>query len=254
MPRKYFMGLLLIGFLLATLPTPALSQPSFTVGSGFDLFQTIPDLTTFDGNSFFGIPIEGFDFGDGVVGTGGADTIIERTDPATVTGAGQTATIDIELVALQLRSVNLIDDNFHYLTLQTARTAEEEVAQGAGSASTGSMNITFDDQLGGIWSTSFFDVFFDIRTGGLDGVIIGSNSQSMNSSGNIWSRISNPYATLIDGVNNNLIGDNGSDFWTSGIVHGGTHAITQDIPEPGSLALLGLGLVGIALVRIRKKL
>ena len=70
------------------------------------------------GENFGGVALGGFDIGDGngIVGTGGAD--------------------------------------FYYVTLQPARTDEEEDAQG------------------GFWSTSFFDVFVDIRIGALNGSIL----------------------------------------------------------------------------------
>ena len=175
------------------LAAPTVARAGFIVSEGFDLFQTI-DGTQFDGVDFEGVPLGEFDFG-GTIGsknTGNADTIVQRLGPASVVAAGQTVVIDIELVALQLRSVAPVDWgaglDFHYVTLDE------------NSASLGTMAITFDDMEGGTFDAAF-TVFFDIRIGALDAAIIGSDSIDIVNTSDPWGRIPPQSAVIIDGVN-----------------------------------------------------
>jgi hypothetical protein len=107
---------------------------------------------------------------------------------------------------------------------------------------------------------SFFDVFFDIRLGSLNGPIALSNELSLSSSDNPWDHVAPPGAFLIDGVNNNLNGNNNlNDFWPGGLPFGppvqivevhpgglGVHVVTTATPEPGSFVLVGMGAIGLA--------
>lgn len=249
----------LIFFSLCLLFAFSSISEGLTVESGWDLFVTQPgtNLAGFFGpgsEPFEGVPLGGFDFGTGLENVGSTDTIVERLGPAVVGGPGETATIDIEIVALQLRSVAPIDVgggmvDFLYVTLQNQ------------IPSMGTMDIKFDHQYGGTFD-SLFDVFFDIRFGALSGPVIHSDFLLMTSSGNPWGRIAPSGATVIDGVNHNLKGDGTieHDFWPGTlpdgtnpgpVVHdasGAGHHVVEN-PEPATICLLGLG--GLLLRRKR---
>jgi len=85
------------------------------VAPGFDMFETEPG-TKFQGDDFKGEPFNKFDFDGtnngafsinviGIQDTGTADTIVKRLEVASVPSTPDSDTIDIELVALQLVSV-----------------------------------------------------------------------------------------------------------------------------------------------------
>ena len=180
--------------------------------------------TIFRGHAFEGKQLGESDFardpgepfsiqGTDIHETGTADTIVLRLDEASVPSIPGSDTIDIELVALQLVSVEPIDlgaglDD-HFVTLQSIH---------GGPASLGMMEITFDDANGGTFD-SFFDVFFDIRIGAVDGPIIISDELRLESSNVPWSRTPEPDALLIKGVNHLLSPemDNSEDFFPTGI-------------------------------------
>ena len=229
-------------------PGAAQADP-IVVSAGWDLFVT-QDGTSFQGVAFEGVPLGTFDFG-GTIGskaTGDADTIVERTEDASVAGAGLSATIGIEIVALQLVSTAPVNfgagEALHYITLQT----------GAGNESTGTMIIRFPNPDGGTFDSSF-TVNCDLRIGALNGTILFSDSPTMTSSDNKWERLSPPGALEIEDVNYLLDGSTtAEDFWPVNVV---THIAPSETvhvvqaPEPATLGLLALG--GLALVRRRRK-
>lgn len=237
---KHVVVLGIVGVFVGVGPTNT-ARAAVVVNPGFDLFESVQP-TTFAGVSWEGVPLGTFDFGGtiGVQNTGTTDTIVQRLDPASVPSAPPStasAPIPIELVELQLVSVAPIDLgaglDFHYITLDTI------------SPSTGEMTITFDDANGGIFS-SFLDVDFDVRIGGLNGPIILSDILQLSSSNVPWGRIAPPGALTIPGVNHLLNGvDNATDFWPAEFteVHptGAQHSVVPGTPEPGSLALVVLG-------------
>jgi hypothetical protein len=110
--------------LAAALLTAAPAQAD--VPPGFDLFETDPEATVFSFREEFTIPPNFFDQGaepfqgDVHLGglplgtfqnrrTGDADTVVRRTEPATVTPGSPPDVVPIELVALSLQSIAPIE-------------------------------------------------------------------------------------------------------------------------------------------------
>jgi hypothetical protein len=148
--------------------------------------------------------------------------------------------------------------NNYFVTLQSAR---------GGTASTGSINITFDSTgLSGTY-TSSLDVFFDIRVGSLTGTIVYSGDQTLISDPPSWSNLPPASGLLaINGVNQNLAGGNSEDFWPDATPTApisetallASHGITDtpillSIPEPSSLLMLGMGTIGLGLYGWRRR-
>jgi hypothetical protein len=98
------------------------TAPEQTIAAGYDLYQLAPEIFLevsddvaagefrgdfngpaigiFDDFEVFGQPLGQFDFGDGPVDVGLADTIVRRDQAATSQGEDGTATVPIEMVAL----------------------------------------------------------------------------------------------------------------------------------------------------------
>ena len=202
---------------------------------GFDLFRT-DQPTTFQGVPFECVPIPSFDFGGtaGVINLNSTDTIVRRITPGSGSGPGTTDTIDIEMVALQLRSVDPVDFgggvDFHFVTLN--------------GVSLGSMDVTFDSPAGGTFDAAL-DVSFDLRIGSLTGPIVLSDVLPFTVDGVPWGRTPSHDAFGIDGVNSFLNGlDRSADFWPdpfSLVAPGAVHSVSP-IPAPGAAALGALAL------------
>jgi hypothetical protein len=228
---------LLTGFCL---PTPSRALPVY---EGYDLFDTVPDGTWFDGVHWHGVPLLRWNFGSGLVNVGNTDTIIQRLAPAiTVPG-----TFNLQVNALQLQSVlPMFGSDYGYITLDS------------GHASGGQININ-----AGTFSSTL-NVYYDLRDGGLNGSIMGSGMVTLTSIG-LWSHDAPPDALTIPGVNYLLNGvDTSADFWPSGPGGPGTpftesstagdqHEVgATSVPDATStlaLLLMPLGLFALAEAR-----
>ena len=194
------------------------SHASLVVNPGWDLLYTDSSSTVgyAPGQAFQGVPLGTYNFG-GTIGSqnvGGADTILRQLSSASVITTPGSASIPIELVAMQLQSTVQINVNdrgldFYYITLQSAR---------GGPASVGQMEINFAAEEGQPHGTfeSSIDIFFDVRKGSLTGEIIMSDHFPM-ASVDVTSWQHAPTGPIaIDGINHNLNGvDTDTDFWPS---------------------------------------
>jgi hypothetical protein len=228
----------------------------FVIG-GSDFLATLPG-TTFGGAAFQGVP----------VGPGNTDTIVRRNSDVNITsGPGTTP---VEMIALQLMSVAPVDFglgvDFYFITLQSVR---------GGPASTGSMTITPgapDDHLPGTPEgtfSSFFDVFFDVRKGALNGPIALSEDLVLSNQGAFWDATPAPLEVIVPG----LAGDLNANLHTNKIQNtdtyqmdffpigpfsethpsGAVHTVTgATIPEPETLLLIGAALLLLSRLSRRK--
>jgi hypothetical protein len=199
------------------------ASPIVNVLPGYDLFETT-DGTNLNGIPLQGVPLGSYNFGGsiGVQSVGNADTIVQRLQTATAPSVPGTApTINLQMLALQMETVTPVDLgaglNNYFVTLQSVR---------GGPATTGMMDITFANSAGGTFN-SFFDVFYDIRVGALNGPIVNSSDLTLTGTANTWSRTPPPSAVTINGVNIDLNGVNSnSDFWP-------TPPVTESHPGAG---------------------
>jgi len=259
--NRNFYFLVILVFALG-LVTPTVSRSDFIAAAGFDLLET-RDGTLFNGESFEGVQLESFNFGGtaGVQSTGSTDTIIQRLAAADSGGMpGAAPPIPIELVALQLKSTGPVDLgaglDFHFITLQSNRGAGDPPP---GPPSPGNITITFVDMSAGTF-VSTLDVFFDVRIGAIDGLIISSGMKTLTSTtGTAWDRQPQFRAVELTDVNVFLKGNGtrAQDFWPDLIIEddgGGTvHQVTAarqpvvlEIPTLGALGIAGLTLALIA--------
>ena len=234
---------------------------SFTIDRGWTLLQTVPVHSTYGGTfidlpdvgvtPFVGVPLGMFDFTRGTAGdfgrnigtqyVGTTDSIAKRLEVATVQEGGGTVTIPVELLGLQLRSVDplggIFGNQFVYVTLQSMRSE-------GGPATTGTMTIDLNsDDLTGVFST-LFEVYYDFRIGSLAAPPIPQLDKPFSGANVPWTRnLPTGQPMLIDGVNLNL---NGSFFVAAVQLEQSASALhvaipAQAIPEPGTWVLLIVG-------------
>ena len=247
-------GVVLFGLLLLAGSRPAFAT-IFEVLAGSDY------LVTQHGTEFNGVPFMGVGFGPG-----GSDTIVRRLQNVNVSsGVGTTPLL---LAGLELESS--VPSNFglgvgtYFITLQSAR---------GGTASTGSMTInqtSADDNTPaspeGTFS-SFFDVFFDLRFGSINGPIALSSDLMLSNSGAQWDANPSPADILVTGPRGDVLANDHTgkirnvdiydmDFFPVGVItetNGtDTHVVTTtQTPEPGTLLLVLAG--GLVVVRRRRR-
>ena len=247
--QRVAIGTLLLGIVIGLSPSASATM----IDPGFDLFHTPGEIPPLVIGPLGPVAFESYapglmDFdGNAITGLGNTDTIIRRH---TGLADGESGTIDIEIVALSLRSVDVVDlaplgsplgagvNSYLYLTL-------------AGSAGLGTMTVdhnnhTFD---------SFFDVFTEISLE--DGTVIGTRTDTQTTTGATWSHTP-PSGYPSEPWNIPLYGDDlgaGGFYVTGTTTHTGPHPETEPagpIPEPSTLLILGMGLAGVA-TRFRKK-
>jgi hypothetical protein len=270
---RHIAGFCLIG---AVLTWPSVTQASLTVHSGWDLLVTVPSGTEFMGQNWQGVPIGNYNFGGNTANAGIADTIIYRPQSAQVLVSGESATVLMEVAALQMRSVNPFDPDgggpaplsYYYITL-------------AGPSS-GTVTINFDHEPGTPphgWFSTEFDVNYALHLGSLDGDIVASGTEGFKLNSGYWNHEKvNPGGgvPLISGVNYLLNGaDTSEDFhlafgpngagqdsgcnspWYQHLARYGydpaKHGVTE-CPEPstmfvGALLLLPFGASTIRMLR-----
>lgn len=223
-----------------------------TVAPGYDLLYTLPGTEyNFGGfagvQSFSGVPLGTFDFGGttGIQNVGETDTILYRTEAAT----SSDGLIDIEMVALSLRSDNV----FSLDGVSPAEYWTVNLLQDTGST----MNISFNAAgTGGTFDSNLnFLVEF---VGETSNVSTGPIAVNMSQTDSTWGRDPLNNNILIPGINYHLNGfDNSEDFFTGIAMHGPQHTHkTIDIngvPEPSTYITFGAASVFLFFMARRKR-
>jgi len=212
------------------------------VNAGYELFQTEAG-TQFDGETFNGVKLGNYNFGNGAVNTGATDTIIQRLGNASVAANGQSVTVNTQMDALQLVSGSEFNYGgnglaYYYITLAT------------NTASMGTQTITFNTPTSGTFSATM-DLNYVIDMGSLNGPEVGSGSVMLTSDSVNWGIVPPTGADKINGVNYLLNGTNtNNDFWLNPPVWTAPQNWVVDegtapVPEPFTMGL-GIAAVGLA--------
>jgi hypothetical protein len=219
---------------VAILLWPSISMADYYIEAGYDLLETRPG-TTFAGFPFEGVDILTYDFSSGSVFVGTTDTIVRRLGVVdTGGGPGAAPPVDIEIVSLQLKSVEPIDLGaglgYYYATEQARRMG--------GAISTGTLSYIFNDDhttppadpVGTGTMNLDVDVHFDLRLGALDGPVVFSGKLDMTAGGVPWDHLAGVGAVKIPGVNFELNGATGhADVFHDPFIAvepgGATHAV-----------------------------
>jgi hypothetical protein len=204
---------------------------------GWDVLKTVPGGTVFMGQNWEGVP----------VAPGSYDTVMNRLESIDLVPSSST-TIGLQIVMLQLKSVNLFDPDgpgpaptsYYFVTL----TPDQQPL--------GSMTVNVDAGTGpGNWSgtiDSTFPVNFDVHIGALGGpVVLPAQTCILSSSGIPW-YWNDPSTGWANGV---TFFENGTWITTLDTSH---EAIVIPIPEPSTLTILCAGaVVPLALMRRRPR-
>jgi len=277
-----------------------------SIEAGFDIFHT-PEFSSTINNVQINMPGGGtMNLGamdvdlDGlplsfwnpdVASLAGTDTIVARKEGVDF-NTDPNATIDIELVALSLKSVNAIDLNqfapnmglgmadmyvlvggeFEDMTADAdndgnpdgngdgvcdaGETCTDLGLPSAGAqSSVGQMfNLTHENANGGTFD-SFFDVFVDIiftEVGNKDNIILTGTASDRLEGTNTEWTHDIPSTYPLNADVGDSIFLPHGDFHVGSIKHTGPHPYVVTVPEPSSLFLLSLGLLPLAYRRKRK--
>jgi hypothetical protein len=244
MSMAHVWGGILGGFLAVVSPGECRAGGNmFPVDAGYDLFQTVASGTEFDGIFFQGVPLGTYVFGNApAVPVGTTDTIIQRLQDVTAAGG----TTNLNVLAIQLESVSPVNGQYLFITLD-----QQQQTIWQSDPTHNLMTIGANT-----FSTSFFEVFFDIHLGSLNGTIIGSSSVDLSSTNDPWTNNAPSGAELITGVNYKLNGSNeDADFWPGPGLHNGPHEVNPaSTPEPSTLAMAATaGLVGLVVGWLKRR-
>jgi hypothetical protein len=256
--------MVIIVFIVLALPMTTLAD---NILPGKDYFHTVAG-TWFNFGSgigvvnFMGNPIDP----DNLSST---DTIVERKQEAMLPDIGSSDTIDIELVALSLKSMtpvldqstNTFLDVFVMLDLGADRLPDT----GDETSSVGTMTISHeinwpDDGMNTAEGTfdSVFDLYLDalfVPVGkSAPEMIIDINNLLLTSTDTLWTHTHDEVPALPDTSNFFLAA---FDSFSLGLVMEehpgvGVHA-AENVPEPTTILLLSSGLLGLAVIRIRRR-
>ena len=216
----------------------ALATP---IEPGFDLFQTVTPGTVVDLGALGLTELEGVP-----IGPGNTDTIVERLQGIDPFNVGDTATIQIELVALSLRSVAPVDiagDLFDIFVVELpplpvpigTMTVRHDVADGGTFDASLPVNalLTFT-QVGNpliTFNQGFFDVFLT-----LDGAW--SHTASLGDVHNALFPAGDFFAAVLPGT-----GGTPTIIDERALLN--LHRVTPSTPEPSSLMLFAAGLLAV---------
>jgi hypothetical protein len=182
-----------------------IARADLFVLKGSDYFQTDAG-TMFSGVPFMGVPL-------GTPGLGNTDTIVQRLADADFPSVGTSATVRIQLTALQLESVVPTDfglgTDFYFITLQTARAGGGQISPGTMTINLNSPNDGTPANPEGTFDSSL-DVFFDVRKGSLNGPIALSTDLVLVNSGTSWDADPSPGDLIVPGA----VGDQNANLHT----------------------------------------
>ena len=203
------------------------------------------------------VPLGVMSLGGSRVDVGQASMVVQRLSEATNPDGGRYQdTIPIELVALQLQSVEPMDleplggtgTDYLFLTLQADRGLHL-LDPAIALDSTGEMTIDFAMRT----YDSFLNVYFDVRAGSPDGEILFSGNDTLVATQVPWAVDLPEGWSAIEGLD---------DAFFAGVIGGSLVGFDQAgeflqlrmatvlVPEPTTLTLLGLGIM--ALLRRRR--
>ena len=213
---------------------------SITITPGYDEVVTLTAYLKDPASSalipFEGVPLKKFDFpGLPNANVGDTDTIIERRGANLTLNRGQKGTMNIEVIAISLRSM-IEDRNGQYLYASLDSTAP----------STGIIDIGYNGAVGnglmGGWWQNRFTMNLLITEGSPTGDLVGKVKKDFIGSG-LWVTTPGPYTqTVIPGFNSD------SNFWLYGPAHhdagdGSQHVVldVSHVPEPSGVGILMSG-------------